>query len=809
MRSEQTQERRGPASMPRVLCTVLIAFALLTTVYSITVPVFEASDELWHYPMVETLARTWQLPVQPLEAGMSSGPWRQEGSQPPLYYALGALLTTWIDTGDMPAVRQENPHARAGEITPERDNVNLVIHDPAAEAFPWSGTVLAVHLVRLLSVALSVGSVYLTWALLNELYADTAWIPLAGAAVHAFTPMHVFIAGSINNDNLIVPLCTFALLLIVRRVKDAGSTPRQGGILSYAAIGLITGLALLTKASGLALLPFGAAAIAWETWRRLEGESQRRRMSQSHALKTAGLQLAAFLAPAAAVSGWWFYRNFRLYGDWLGLNAFYAVLGTRDVAADLGQLWAERFAFAAGYWGNFGGLNVPMPDLVYAVLNVVAVIAGAGVVTRFALWVMTSRGTRQSFSFASGKSHANEGASWLRNLWPFAWTNLTAARALVWAWPVAVFVSWMRWATITWSSQGRLIFSALPMWSAALVIGLQLPAPPRPRFAARLVSVPPAIFAFSLFGLSVVALPAWILPAYRAPKPVTQSPTELGFTPLDVRFGNVIALEGYRLESEVVKPGDRATVSLMWRSLGATATPHSLFIHLLGEGDRIVAQRDTFPGHGLLPTTQLPPERTWVEEHAVAIPATAYAPDRLQIAVGVYETATHERVPPAAAEGDHVRFGDLALVRRDIGAAADAFAVHFGDGMVLTSYDVSDLVIAPGRSLTVTLNWRCTAPIPEDYTVSVQLIDDRWRKAAQSDEWPLGGQAPTSSWQVGEAVADERVLTVASDAEPGAYALQVAAYTAKEDGELVHAPVSQDRAGMPAKNIVLTYVRVQ
>ncbi len=43
-------------------------------------------------------------------------PWRQEGSQPPLYYAMGAALTFWIDTSDMEVVRQPNPHARAGEI---------------------------------------------------------------------------------------------------------------------------------------------------------------------------------------------------------------------------------------------------------------------------------------------------------------------------------------------------------------------------------------------------------------------------------------------------------------------------------------------------------------------------------------------------------------------------------------------------------------------------------------------------------------------------------------------------------------------
>ena len=81
----------------RLLLATLAAFVLLSTIYSVEVPPFEASDELWHYPMVKTIADNWALPVQD---PANVGPWRQEGSQPPLYYVLGALATFWIDTLD-------------------------------------------------------------------------------------------------------------------------------------------------------------------------------------------------------------------------------------------------------------------------------------------------------------------------------------------------------------------------------------------------------------------------------------------------------------------------------------------------------------------------------------------------------------------------------------------------------------------------------------------------------------------------------------------------------------------------------------
>ena len=62
-----------------ILVTVYIALA---GTYSVVTPVMEASDEVWHYPMVHYIAEHWSLPIQ--EPGVQT-PWRQEGSQPPLY----------------------------------------------------------------------------------------------------------------------------------------------------------------------------------------------------------------------------------------------------------------------------------------------------------------------------------------------------------------------------------------------------------------------------------------------------------------------------------------------------------------------------------------------------------------------------------------------------------------------------------------------------------------------------------------------------------------------------------------------------
>src|SRR5512142_753791 len=146
------------------LFALIFIFLVLGGIYSVATPIFEAGDEIWHYPFVQYLATGHGLPVQD---PASKTLWAQEGGQPPLYYALGALTTFWIDTRDLPDRLWLNPEAKIG-ITLVYGNKNLVVHT-SAENFPWRNTALAVHLLRFLSLLLSAGTVALTYFLALEL----------------------------------------------------------------------------------------------------------------------------------------------------------------------------------------------------------------------------------------------------------------------------------------------------------------------------------------------------------------------------------------------------------------------------------------------------------------------------------------------------------------------------------------------------------------------------------------------------------------------------------------------------------------
>ena len=596
----------GERPWERVAVTLIVAaFVVLGITYSVVTPIFEASDELWHYPVVQHLARGNGLPVQDLSQAQL---WRQEGSQPPLYYALGALLTAWIETDDLEDVRRLNPHADIGVLT-EDGNVNMTVHS-AGEAFPYQGTTLAVHVVRWFSILLGAVTVALSAKIALAVAPGVRGVGVLTAALVAFNPMFLFIGGSINNDNLVVMLCTLALWLTLR-LDRGGLTVHR-----CVALGTVIGLAVLTKANAIALIALAGLAMAASCWR---DRGWRR-------FVVCGV---ALIAPVVVIAGWWLVRNWSLYGDPLGLNMLVAITGARHPQPSLWQLAGEWQGFLWSYWGLFGGLNVALEGWTYAVYNVFTVIALAGLV--YLAWRCVHRTCR-----------------------------INGTRLLLLAiWPLVVFIALIRWTLMTPASQGRLMFSAIASISALLALGLVqwIPSGWRRTGVGLLVSV--------LFVIAALIPFRVIGPAYSPPP--TLSSAEIADVPnrLDVTFGSSIVLLGYRVGEASIQPGSRLPVTLFWEGTGPIDRDYSVFVHLLAENDLVIAQRDTYPGRGTLPTSAWTPGDAFVDTVVLEIPRTAYAPSQAQIELGAYDFRTGERLPVSDAAGhalgDNIRFGHITV----------------------------------------------------------------------------------------------------------------------------------------------------
>lgn len=798
MNSQQLAANRQE---PTRLAVLLVLFLLLGAVYALVTPVFEASDELWHYPMVRHLADGNPLPVQVFDPD-AAGPWKQQASQPPLYYYLGAALTFWIDTGDMPRVRRLNPHVNTGMITAD-GNTNLVVHDPAAD--PWQGTLLAVRIVRLASVLLGAMTVLLTYLIAREVAPGRPEIALGAAAVNAFMPMFLFISGAVNNDNLVIPLASLGLLLMMRAVRRGAEErhpltagKRVGWRLpewgTWLLLGAIIGLAALAKISGVGLL-FLALGTIFLARRQATAEATSPSLLLRLAWQTAG-RFLLLLIPALSIAGWWYYRNLTLYGDWSGWNAFVAVLGQRPQPAGLAQLWSERAGFLASYWGLFGGLNVPMPPWIYALFNTLLLAAAVG----FPLYLFQLlRQERGSEMQTAGKPQA------IIDRFLFIISrHFPLLLCLLWA--AAIVYGLIQWATLTWSSQGRLVFTAISALTTLLVLGLAGWLPRRPATAVL------GALALSLFASAAAAPFAWIRPAYQPNRYQTAGPAQI---PVDHNFGGQLRLAGYAVNGTAaaappaaVRPGDTVEVLLEWEVVAPMERDWSVFVHL---NDPVIgapiAQRDMYLDHGLRATSLLQAGERIFNRYDLLIPPTAVAPADLTLAVGLYDFDSDERLPlPDGRDAAILATLPLAAIA---GAYPNPQSQNFGNQLELVGFRIEPRRARAGDTLELTLFWRPLRPLGADYTFFAQLVDlegdlTRW---GSDDVAPLSG---TGRWRPGQVESVSLSLPLAADTPARLYPLIIGAYTRGAGGTFQRLQlVTTDGRITDQDYLRLTHVRVE
>lgn len=178
-----------------ILALILLLYLGLGVYYSVTVPLFEAPDELYHFFFAYHVATTGQLPVQNPDAPAL---WAQEGSQPPLYYLLAAVVIAPVPVERIADYLWENPHRNVG-VPFEPGNKNYLVHTEK-ERWPYRGLPLAVHLARWLSLLLGTLTVAGTYLLVREVWPHMPYLGLAAAAVVAFIPQFVFISSAVSND---------------------------------------------------------------------------------------------------------------------------------------------------------------------------------------------------------------------------------------------------------------------------------------------------------------------------------------------------------------------------------------------------------------------------------------------------------------------------------------------------------------------------------------------------------------------------------------------------------------------------------
>lgn len=709
------------------LALVLAGYLVLALAYATVNPVFESPDELYHFGYVEYLLRERRLPVAETQQGLS------EFHQPPLYYLLAASIAApaWQAESKSPEppaqseLPERNPFwaFRIGEVGV--DNKSQFVHGPNEE-FPWRGWVLRVHLARLLSILLQSITIVATYRVGREIFPGQPAIRLGSLAFVAFLPQFLYIASSISNDNLIIPLTSLLIWLWVRGLRT-GLNGRWS-----IAVGVLTGAAVLAKMSGLTLIPFSLAVALLIGWR-------------ARSWRQTVLAWGVIAGAAVGVAGPVLLRNQVIYGEPTALGRMSEIWGQHDPPLPLVQALREMPNVWTSYWARFGYGQIPVPNVVYGAALVLTLLAGAGL----ALWFLRNRRS------VSGLV-----------LWQLC---LLVAVTVLFGCLVVSYVQ----VSLT-GSNGRFDFPALPAYGTLMFLGLS------GWFARRyhralVVTVHATMGAFALAALVFVLRPAYQAPAMldslRAPE-----------HPVALRYGDQAVLHGYGLDRTTVLPGQDLTVTLYWEALQQMDVNDAVFVHLLGPNGEILGARDTYPGLGRLPTSRWRQGKYLVDSIPVPVDSAAasVAPAAAQIEVGLYDLSTMERLPITDVAGQSVAFpviGRLKLAAASQAGVQPTAAARyaFGDEIALLGYDLPAEARA-GEALPLTLFWQPLAQPTQDYTVFVHVLDEAGNLVAQSDAPPRAGAYPTSLWAPPEIITDRHTIILTNTLAAGEYHIQVGLY---------------------------------
>jgi hypothetical protein len=723
-----------------------LAYMVLACAYLLAAPMYEAPDESYHFAFAARLAQSWELPVQ--DPAVIT-PWFQEGSQPPLYYYLASLVIRLSGAPAEPYLLPENPHAAIG-LGLATINNNFYLRGPA-EAFPWRGSVLAFYLVRIMSIGLGAWTLLALYRGVRLAVPGRPRVALVALGITAFNPMFLFMTASVNNDNLVTALAASGLWLMLL-ILTRGLAGRDGA-LRVLALAIVLALAALSKLSGLTLYVVAGALLTILILKRRAG------------LRAALLAGAALVIGFAVIAGWWYVRNWQLYGDLTGTSAMIAIIQPRPAPYTLWTMLAEMEGLRISFWALFGWFNVIGPAWFLSLMDALTALALIG----GAAWGIRAWRARQ-----------------FEALLPI---GLLALHVLI------TFAALISWTRQTPGTQGRLLFPALVgisglmalgWWSAAQSLAALIG---RARERLREIAWLAPTASVGIIAVVAALIPFMtIAPAYAPPPVVSALPTDA--IPVGVRFDGITLL-GYQIEPDPVAPGGQVPITLYYRG-DPDPRNLSLYLTLLDGDDRSIGGLDTYPGGGNLPTSQFALEAIYADTYHIPVDPDTHGPLQVRVACGWWDYATGERLIPYTADGTALE----SLILRG-GALIDPspppvpeipVGAIFSGALRLNGYTLHQ----SGDRLEVRLIWEALARVYEDFNVMLHLTAEDGTIVAQGDGPPLAGVYPTSAWAPHLPFADGHDMAL-RDVPSGTYRLLVGLYRLTDQSRL---PVALDGAAV-------------
>ncbi len=226
---------------------------------------------------------------------------------------------------------------------------------------------------------------------------------------------------------------------------------------------------------------------------------------------------------------------------------------------------------------------------------------------------------------------------------------------------------------------------------------------------------------------------------------------------LDIDYSPDVRLIGYAVDNTRLRPGETLRLRLDWQLDRPPTTQMGVYVSLLDiTGNPIVSIFPRFE-----PVAWKPLEISTY--HALLIPEDAQ-PGLLNISVTLdYKAATLNQAT----------IGSVFLQ----GAAVSPPTTQIGTLGPAILY-AADFSTIEGQ-ITVNLMWGAQESFNRDYDIFLHFVPmGEAAPLRQADGTPVGGRYPTRFWQVGDVIAETRVLAMA-DVPEGEYQIRVGFYDSK------------------------------
>lgn len=359
---------------PLVPLTLVWLAILRGLLYAAAVPPWQAPDEFRHFEYVRLIVDKGRLVDY-------SDLW------PPLQEEI---ITSMIDHqywrfGYAPLpYDQANPPHTFEEVMPPV-YAHMLYQPPlyyalaALYLFPFSQADVTTQLliVRSFSVLLGAFTVLAAFLTTREVFPDDPFMTIGVPMMVALLPMHTFINGSVNSDNLAELLVSLVILVVIRSLY-------RGGLFHFLLLPPLLLSAWFTERTALIGMPIALAAVPFCLWRRRVNISPKRVL--------VSLGLFAVLGGLALL----------LWGSlqgWL-IGPLRKAAGYLILSENLGQ-FAQAFSprtfplylhflrtLFESFWGRFGWMSIPLPPFWYRIIALITLIALGGLI---AFWVKMAK----------------------------------------------------------------------------------------------------------------------------------------------------------------------------------------------------------------------------------------------------------------------------------------------------------------------------------------------------------------------------------------------------------------------------------